>query len=197
MKNQKSCGSCWTFGVLGALEGQYFLKTGKLIPLSEQNLVDCVKKDAKKCYGGNFYMAYGYLQKNGGIESEKTYPYTGKKGACKYNPKNSVTKITGYKKVSSNDKALTQAIATVGPISVGINTKGLKQHKNGTYYQPNCPIGSNHVVLAVGYGSDEKGDYYIVKNSWGPKWGEKGFFKMARNRDNNCGITSNANYPTV
>lgn len=74
---------------------------------------------------------------------------------------------------------------------------GLKHHKNGTYYEPDCTTKINHCVLAVGYGTDKNGDYYIIKNSWGSTWGERGFFKMARNRNNNCGIASAAGYPIL
>lgn len=197
VKNQRRCNSCWTFGMLGAVEGQHFLKTGKLISLSEQNLVDCVRENETKCYGGSYRMAYNYIRRNGGIESEKTYPYTGRKGDCKYNPENAVATIRDYVRLPQNEVALTYAIATVGPIAVGIHALGLKNQMSGTYYQPNCSTTINHYVLAVGYGSDEKGDYYIVKNSWGRKWGENGFFKMARNRNDNCGISTYANYPIV
>lgn len=69
----------------------------------------------------------------------------------------------------------------------------------GVYYEENCSsVNLDHGVLVVGYGTTVDGDdYWLVKNSWGEKWGDDGYIKMARNRDNNCGIASSASYPLV
>lgn len=192
------CGpSCGLYGPIGATEGQYFLKTGKLISLSAQNLMDCLDNAQKTCYGILPDDAYSYMRTNG-IDSQRSYPFTNDKESCNFDPDDSVTKIRKMVKIPSGDeKALTYAIATVGPIGIGIDFTGLKDHKSGTYYQPKCTDKYDHVVLAVGYGSDDDGDYYIIKNNWGTDWGEKGFYKMARNRDSNCGIANHASFPKL
>lgn len=203
IKKQKKCGSCWAFAATGAVEAQHFRKTGKLISLSEQNLIDCSYDFGNRgCHGGSRWKAYKYIKKNGGIDTEKSYPYKAKLGKCEYNDKKSGATISGMSKITKgNEKDLTVAIANIGPISVGIDSshKSFHFYKSGIYHEPKCnSVSLHHAVLVVGYGSDNNGnDYYIVKNSWGKTWGMKGYIKMSRNRNNNCGIATRADYPIV
>ena len=75
---------------------------------------------------------------------------------------------------------------------------GFRRYKSGVHYDVNCnPKRLIHAVLCVGYGSENGQDYWIVKNSWGAHWGMSGFIKMARNKNNNCGIATNPAYPIV
>lgn len=122
VKNQKHCGSCWTFGSNGALEGAYFRKYGKLKSFSEQNILDCVKPDHKGCYGGNFHMAWNFIHKHGGVSTYNEYPYTAKKGHCQSKPKDKKANVKSFVRIKEGDeKALTHAIATIGPITVSID----------------------------------------------------------------------------
>ena len=203
VKNQGRCGSCWSFSTTGALEGQNFRKTGKLVSLSEQNLIDCSEKfDNHGCNGGLMDNAFEYIEENGGIDTEEAYPYEGKNGKCRFSRKNIGAKDSGLIDIPPGSEThLTHALASVGPVSVAIDAghETFQFYKNGIYFEPECSSEQlDHGVLAVGYGVDPKGnEYYIVKNSWGTSWGNKGYVYMARNKNNNCGIASSASYPLV
>lgn len=199
------CGSCWAFSTTGALEGQHFRKTDKLISLSEQNLIDCSSAYGNEgCDGGYIHNAFQYIKDNGGIDSEHSYPYKAIERACKYKKRTSAATLLGFVSIpEGNEKKLTAAIATIGPISVAIDAthESFQFYSTGIYYEPKCQRRSeklDHAVLAVGFGTDEsEKDYYIVKNSWGTDWGDSGYIKMARNRRNHCGIATEATYPLV
>ncbi|KAE8588081.1 hypothetical protein XENTR_v10022329 [Xenopus tropicalis] len=200
IRDQGECGSCWAFSTVGALEGQLMKKTGKLVGISPQNLVDCVK-DNFGCGGGYMTTAFKYVKKNKGIDSEEAYPYVGMDQKCKYNVSGRAAEIKGFKEVKKgSETALKKAVGLVGPISVGIDA-GLDTfflYKKGIYYDKSCDGDSiNHAVLAVGYGKQKKGKYWIIKNSWGEDWGNKGYILMAREKGNACGIANLASYPVM
>ncbi|VVC28252.1 Peptidase C1A, papain C-terminal,Cysteine peptidase, asparagine active site,Cysteine peptidase [Cinara cedri] len=198
------CGSCWAFSSTGSLEGQQFRKTGKLVSLSEQNLIDCSRMYGNHgCRGGLMDQSFKYIKLNGGIDTENSYPYKGKNGYfCKYNPQNKGATVTGTVDIATGDEdALAEAVATVGPISVGVDASSdnFSFYSEGVFYEPTCSSTIiDHAILAVGYNTTEAGeDYWIVKNSWGEEWGQGGYIWMARNKNNNCGIASMASYPLV
>jgi len=208
VKDQKQCGSCWAFSTTGSLEGQHALKTNKTVSLSEQNLVDCSMKEGNHgCFGGLMDFAFKYIKDNGGIDTEASYPYTAKTGKkCLYNATNSGANLTSWVDVMKGSEAdLQKAVATVGPVSVGIDASRPTFHfyKKGVYHDRHCSSEFlDHGVLAVGYGTakheDGKAkDFWLVKNSWGKTWGMAGYINMARNKKNNCGIATAASYPVV
>jgi len=202
IKDQKQCGSCWAFSTTGSLEGQHSKKTGKLVSLSEQQLVDCSGKFGNfGCMGGLMDNAFRYIKANGGIDTEASYPYEARDGHCRFKPADIGATVAGYTDVPEGDEAaLTQAIATVGPISVAIDAShfSFQLYHTGVYYEKRCSSTRlDHGVLAVGYGTEDGQDFYWVKNSWGLSWGQKGYIKMARNRNNNCGIATQSSYPLV
>lgn len=201
VKDQGSCGSCWAFSSAGALEGQLAKKTGKLMDLSPQNLVDCVTEN-DGCGGGYMTNAFRYVQNNGGIDSEAVYPYVGEDQPCRYNATGMAAQCSGYREVPvGNEHALAVALFKAGPVSVGIDAtlSSFQFYSKGIYYDPNCNKDDiNHAVLAVGYGVSAKGKkYWIVKNSWSERWGRNGYVLMARNRGNACGIANLASYPIM
>ncbi|XP_045462018.1 procathepsin L-like [Harmonia axyridis] len=197
VKNQGTCGSCWTFSSTGALEGAARMKTGAVLSLSEQNLLDCSRESYNNfgCSGGNVIGAFQYVQENG-ITTEDNYPYTGVQGPCKAS--SPVMKATGFVRVPQNENDLLNAVGSIGPVSIAIvSTQNLQDYSGGILNDSTCAGQNiNHGVLAVGYGSANGVDYWIIKNSWGPKWGEQGYWRMIRGV-NSCGITLQARYPLV
>ncbi|XP_028968920.1 cathepsin L [Galendromus occidentalis] len=202
VKDQGQCGSCWAFSTTGSLEGQHFKATGKLVSLSEQNLVDCSGDEGNNgCEGGLMDQGFTYIKNNGGIDTEESYPYNAEDGDCAFKSNAVGARVTGFVDIDSgSEKALQKAVATVGPVSVAIDASNdsFQLYKEGIYDEPACSSTQlDHGVLAVGYGSENGVDYWLVKNSWNTVWGQDGYIKMARNKDNQCGIASQASYPTV
>ncbi|XP_078619391.1 procathepsin L-like [Branchiostoma floridae x Branchiostoma japonicum] len=203
VKNQEQCGSCWAFSATGSLEGQHFLKTNNLVSLSEQNLVDCSHREGNKgCKGGSMDQAFKYIKMNGGIDTEECYSYRGRdESMCRYKSSCSGATLSSYTDIKTGDEmALMQAVSTVGPISVAIDAghKSFQLYHHGVYNEPMCSSKKlDHGVLAVGYGTNDGTDYWLVKNSWGEMWGMEGYVMMSRNKDNQCGIATDASYPVV
>merc|ERR1711962_1213219 len=182
VKNQGQCGSCWAFSTIGTVEGALAISTGNLVSLSEQNLMDCDSNN-NACNGGNPYIALEYNLNNGLVDTVADYPYEMRKFYCRYSNSNSYA-ISGAKRVSfGSEMDLKRAVSMV-PVSVAIDAS----HYSFSY-------SLDHGVLAVGYGSSGYGkDFWIVKNSWGNAWGEGGYIKMSRGKNNQCGIATMACY---
>lgn len=205
VKDQGVCGSCWSFGSHESIEGAHFLKTGKLVRLASQALVDCSWITGNTgCDGGNDFLAYQWLLNyNGGkVPTEDSYPYLMANGQCHADRAATGAVITGYVNVTSgSETALQDALVTSGPISVSIDAShdSLSFYSSGVYYEPQCGNGVNdldHTVLAVGYGTMDGQDYWIVKNSWSTHWGDEGYVYMSR-QNNNCGVATAPTYVTM
>jgi C1A family cysteine protease len=203
VKNQGTCGGCWSFAAAGALEGLHAIKEKKLTELSVQQMIDCTGLFGNQgCDGGLMTTAYAYTE-DYGIEPDHSYKYTAAVGDCQQNPDRVVFKNNGYQEVPANNfSALKKAVARQ-PVSVGIQGSSLavQLFKSGVI-TTGCETNLDHGVLVVGYDVDKDGqEYWIVKNSWGPKWGLKGYFHIAMGNQNSgqgvCGINMMASYPTL
>ena len=197
VKDQDICGSCWSFSTTGALEGAWQIKTGNLVSMSEQNLVDCVADGEFTCdYGGNAAVAIDYVTSHG-IAGEEAYPYTATSGhECQ--SIESVASFTGYDMVEENSEDALKVAASQQPVAVAIDAShfSFQLYHGGVYHEPQCSSTElDHGVLVTGYGSLSGDDYWSVKNSWGTGWGNDGYIWMARNANNHCGIASNAVVP--
>jgi len=200
IKNQGQCGSCWSFSATGSTEGVHFLATGKLVSLSEQDLVDCSTAEGNDgCNGGLMDDAFQYIIKNKGIDTEASYPYTATgPNACRFKAADVGATIASYHDVVSGDEADLETAVNKNPTSVAIDAShtSFQLYSSGVYYEPECSATQlDHGVLAIGYGTDGNTPYWLVKNSWGTDWGLSGYIWMSKDKNNNCGIATAASYP--
>jgi cathepsin L len=202
VKNQGQCGSCWAFSTTGSVEGAWFIKTGMLVSLSEQQLVDCSGAEGNHgCSGGIMDNAYKYITNNGGICGEMTYAYTGTDNTCVTCIE--IAKISSFVDIQPKSTQALMAAVAQQPVSVAVEADGSDwQFYSGGVLTDTCGVNLDHGVLVVGYGTDSsQGDYWKVKNSWGPDWGDGGYIRIGRgpkfDANGECGILMSPSYPVV
>jgi len=204
VKNQGRCGSCWAFSTVAVVESIYQIRTGELVSLSEQELVDCDTLDAG-CDGGISYRALRWIADNGGITTEADYPYTAATGACdRAKLSHNAVSIAGLRRVATRSEASLVNAVAAQPVAVSIEAGGanFQHYRKGVYNGP-CGTRLNHGVTVVGYGQEPGGGdrYWIVKNSWGEGWGDGGYIRMRKDVDGKpeglCGIAIRPSYPLM
>lgn len=199
----EECGSCWAFGAAQSIEAQYFLKHKKNINLSVQNLIDCSwEYDNEGCGGGFHEYAFEYILDNKGIAFDESYPYSEVDGNCTYKSCCKAVSLQDFFRVTpKNENHMKQVIATRGPLvcSVYASPDTFILYKEGFYDDEECNKEEvNHSVLVVGYGTYKDGDeYWIIKNSWDSDWGENGYMRIPRNKNNFCGIADECSFPSL
>jgi len=205
VKDQGQCGSCWSFSATGSMEGAWAIAKGKLVSLSEQQLVDCSTAQGNQgCNGGLMDYAFQYVISNKGICSEQSYPYTATGPNTCQTSCSSVASISSFNDVPANDNDNLLASVAKGPVSVAIEADQsvFQFYSSGVLDDASCGTQLDHGVLAVGYDHDASSgkDYWIVKNSWGGSWGNQGYVWIRRDKGSSpgiCGIAMEASYPVV
>lgn len=195
VKNQGSCGSCWAFGATGAMEGAVRISTGTLHNLSEQQLVDCAI--ANGCNGGMYTTAFQYVVSRG-LCNSLSYPYRARVGTCAASSCRAVVRISGFRNVASNNEGALMTAVASQPVAVAIDANAIMNYGGGVF-TGTCGTSLNHAVLAVGYGTANGVNYWLVKNSWGTGWGEGGYIRLVRGRGSTgqCGIAMMPSFPTA
>lgn len=199
-RSQGDCGSCWAFTTVAMLEGQEKPESGKLVELSEQNLVDCDRID-HGCEGGMIPQALHEVKRLGGLMKLEDYPYvsgdTQVKGSCKMVPQLAFDSTVNLGRTlllqQGDENQLKRFVANYGPVAAAIySQQDFADYRGGVYYSRTCNGIPNHAITIVGYGTDKKSglDYWKIKNSWSREWGQDGFGYMARNMNNHCHIAT-------
>lgn len=178
VKNQAQCGSCWAFSTVCNIEGQNFITNGKLISLSEQELVDCDKND-NGCNGGLPSNAYkDLISNNQGLELESSYGYTARGGACQADAKKEVVFLKSWVPISTAEDDIASALMKYGPLSIGINAGPMQMYMGGIADPWFCnPAALDHGVAIVAFGKEDYKQFWVIKNSWGGSWGEEGYYR--------------------
>lgn len=201
VKNQQTCGCCYAIASVDSIESQIMMKTGKLLNLSVQEIIDCAGDyETFGCYGGIKHRVYDYIIDKKGLSLSADYPFEGVQSECKHSKFNQTpVHLKTYFYLPSNDEELLKhAVYKSGPISVSIDIdhESFMRYSSGVFNEPNCTTAPNHALLLVGYGRENGKDFWILKNSFGEKWGELGYMRIARN-ENLCGIASDSLYPLI
>ena len=201
VKNQESCGSCWAFSSVGAVESAWAIKHNVLYNLSEQELIDCSSQN-NGCEGGSMDLAFQYIINNG-LCSNLSYPYTAEEEQCD-NTCKPLVQISNYSDIIPNQEKMLMRAVQHQPVSVAIqaNKRSFQMYKSGIYSDPDCGFDLDHGVLLIGYGYDKTYDmdYWIIKNSWSESWGENGYIRIQRNINDErglCGIAMSPSVPIV
>jgi KDEL-tailed cysteine endopeptidase len=207
VKDQGSCGSCWSFSATGAMEGAFQINNGTLVSLSEQQFVDCVDNG---CNGGLMDDAFKYAEKND-LCTEDELPYEATDGTCEDESEssddvcNTGLILSGCVDVPTGNETALKIAVSRGPVAVAIEADKatFQLYSSGIITSTLCGTSLDHGVLVVGYGEEDGQLYWIVKNSWGDSWGEDGYVRIARTDDpavqddGVCGIAMQASYPVV
>uniref|UniRef100_A0AC34Q3U1 Peptidase C1A papain C-terminal domain-containing protein n=1 Tax=Panagrolaimus sp. JU765 TaxID=591449 RepID=A0AC34Q3U1_9BILA len=180
------------------METANFKKTGRLVDLSEQQLINCDTSDFG-CNGGWFPNAYTYA-KTKGLSSETTNPYKAAVGTCT-TTSGTVVKVANYTQIKPRDttsikNALSQGYSVAAALEAG--TYSFMYYTGGILSDAfDCSGDSiDHAIVIIGYGTANGIDYWIVRNTWGTSWGESGYVRIKRNI-NYCNLETYPFFPVI
>lgn len=201
IKDQGSCGSCWSFAAAGAMESALKIKypSNPLVSLAEQQMVDCSRNGNYGCNGGNYIPAWQWVQSNGGMTNTASYPYVARQSTCRAASK--VATVTGVRDLRSSSESGLLAALEQGPVSVAIQAASscFQQYRSGVLTPQSCACGNrlDHAVILVGAGTDAATGlkYWKIRNSWGTWWGDKGYIKLQRALTTTGGMCGLQMYP--
>jgi hypothetical protein len=185
IRNQGVCGACWSFVAVAAVEASVHLNSNleSPLPLSAQELIDCDTAINRGCAGGNPLYAYEYTMVFG-LTSWADYGYKERAGPCQRKKYRAQAGITGFVRLAPNDQTQLLEAVSASPVAVGIcgTDQGFINYESGIYDASDCCVTQNHAILLIGYGHDSRSqlDYWLVYNSWGESWGEKGYGRIVR-----------------
>jgi len=201
VQDQGQCGSCYSYSGIASIEGAWAIQKTQLLKLSEQQVVDCSRSLGNEgCNGGFEKNVFQYVINNKGIGASSKYAYTGRDNqACRASSTPSVVTISSYKSIPSNNENAMMTAVKLGPISIAVDASHAFQfYSRGVLDDKACGTSLDHAINIVGFGTDATSgkDFWIVRNSWGPSWGESGYVRIVRNK-NMCGLAMDSAYPVV
>lgn len=194
-------GACWAFASVAAVEAVYQISEGILVPLSEQQLIDCDKK-SEGCVSGSFDNGFQAIIDSDGVLQEADYPYQALVQTCQLNEYSEPDAyISSYKYIKQNDEEQLLAAVTQQPVTVSISPSPEFQAYEEGVYSGSCGTENTHAVTIVGYGTTEEGlKYWLIKNSWSKNWGEDGYMRIRRQSggpEGHCGLAKFGGYPVI
>ncbi|GMR49674.1 hypothetical protein PMAYCL1PPCAC_19869 [Pristionchus mayeri] len=207
IEDQGSCGSCYSFSSMFAMEAQLAIFNNITTSLSKQYVLDCTwYVDPKTllnrgCSGGLDIVTYEWLHANGkGVPETSVYEYTGENRvrSCPATTSGPTYKVKSFRHANNSETLLQENLLRWGPITCGIHaSKKFQLYYDGIYHEDNCDSADiDHSVVAIGYGSENGVDFWILRNSWGTNWGQGGYGKLMRGT-NECGFPDTTAWPQV
>jgi len=193
VKDQAQCGSCWAFASTAPLEDAVYQLTGQHYNFSEQQLVDCAGSYGNNgCNGGLMSNSYEYYKAKGNPCNQSDYQYTARDGSCKSCQAVTGFKVTGYKTVAKGDDAHVAQILenkNVVGVALAASSSAFQFYSSGVVH--GCTDrGVNHGVTLVGVGNLNGDNYYLIRNSWGASWGDKGHIRLGAGGE--CALTTSS-----